>query len=73
MPWCLEECGCGHCPLLSGDHFRSVFGDKAGWAQAVSWCLPARGGLEQACSAPGGGGRGVVTKLCLGTQGEGSS
>lgn len=60
-------------PLPSGDHFRSVFGDKAGWAQAVSWWLSAWGDLEQACSAPGGGGRVVGTKLCLGTQVEGSS
>ena len=30
-------------PLPSGDHFRSVFGDKAGWAQAVSWWLSAWG------------------------------
>lgn len=23
----------------TGDHFRSLFGDKAGWAQAVSYIL----------------------------------
>ena len=44
--WRLVSHGGVHCCLATsqviiscvgvGDHFRSVFGDKAGWAQAVS-------------------------------------